>query len=73
MEGFLEIIKNGYNGVLVEPANSAALSKAIIELIDNESMALKCAENGLLTVQSFSWNNVAERTLTAYYDTLKGR
>lgn len=50
--GVNEVIKDGYNGRLVEFDNSKQLSSAIKELISNEHIKNKFIKNGLKTVES---------------------
>jgi len=69
--GLPEIIKNNYNGILVEPANGEALARAILLILNDKELASKYAENAYLTAKNFSWNNVAERTLHVYYHVLR--
>jgi hypothetical protein len=71
--GLCEIIKNQYNGILVKPADSEALAKAILLFLNNNELAINCAENGYSTAKNFSWANVAERTLRVYYHTFTRR
>jgi glycosyltransferase involved in cell wall biosynthesis len=68
--GLCEIIKNQYNGVLVKPADSCALERAILLILNDKELAFKYAENAYLTAKNFSWSNVAERTLHVYYHVL---
>jgi hypothetical protein len=71
--GLSEIIKNKYNGILVKPANSKALARAILSFLYDKELAFKCAEHAYLAAKNFSWGSVAERTLRVYYSVLKGK
>lgn len=59
-----EIVKNDYNGYLVEPTDSEAVADRIKFLLDNESKRVKLGENGYELVRTV-FNNVsmAEKTL----------
>jgi glycosyltransferase involved in cell wall biosynthesis len=48
--GIPEIIKNGKNGILVEPDNPAALATALVDVLQNRRLQLSIASNGFLTV-----------------------
>jgi glycosyltransferase involved in cell wall biosynthesis len=65
--GLPEIIKNGFNGLLVPPGNSTELAQAIIYLLDNETIAAQYAKNAVITAKEYSWQNVSDHTLSIYY------
>jgi glycosyltransferase involved in cell wall biosynthesis len=50
--GTNEIIKNGVNGILVEPETSREISKAIGKLIDNPSLRKRLGDGGRRTVEN---------------------
>ena len=64
--GLCEIIKDGYNGMLVMPADSDCIAKAILSLLGDEERALKYALNGRKTAETFSWKRVASDTRSLY-------
>lgn len=70
--GLCEIIKNGHNGILVEPANCEELAEAILSILNDKKLASKCAENAYSTAKKFSWDTIAKRTLYVYCHVLKG-
>lgn len=65
--GIPEILNDGENGILVEPANPGDLAKAILALLKDgdkrKRMGLKGRE---LAVRKFDWRVIAQRTLEAY-------
>ena len=63
----------GDAGVLVQPANSAALAGAIRELLNNPIRAKKLGIAGYRRVQKhFTWEKAAEKTVTAYRKVIDG-
>ena len=63
----------GDAGILVQPANSAALAGAIRELLNNPSRARKLGMAGYRRVQKhFTWEKAAEKTVAAYREAING-
>ena len=63
----------GDAGVLVEPANSAALAGAIRELLNNPVRAEKLGMAGYRRVQKhFTWEKAAIKTVAAYQEVIDG-
>jgi len=63
----------GDAGVLVPPADSAALAGAIRELLGNPKKAKKLGLAGYRRVQEhFTWERAAEKTVAAYREVLDG-
>jgi glycosyltransferase involved in cell wall biosynthesis len=57
----------GDAGILVSPADPEALSKAIIDLLDNPERARQIGQTGFKRVQdSFTWEKAAEKTVKVY-------
>ena len=67
MPGCREIVKDGFNGLLVPPKNDILLAKALEILIMNPELRLKYGKNGRLLVQEgFSQEKVNKMTLEVY-------
>ena len=63
----------GDAGILVPPADSAALAGAIRELLGNPKKAKKLGRAGYRRVQEhFTWERAAEKTVAAYREVLDG-
>ena len=61
----------GTAGVLVPPADAAALARAIIELLDHPQRRQDLGQAGYCRVQQyFTWRRAAAKTLTAYTEVL---
>lgn len=66
--GIPDIIQDGETGLLVTEKDISGLSRAILNIIENEKLRKKLAINGYNTVQEkFSWENVTESYLKIYY------
>lgn len=52
--GMRELIVDGYNGLLIEPGNADALTRGILEVLENRACATYLANNAHKTVSNFS-------------------
>jgi starch synthase len=72
--GLAEIVDDGQTGLLVEPDNVEQLAKAIIRLLQDESLRSRLGDNARRKVESdFNWVNVARRTASLYESVLNAR
>ena len=55
LEGVSHIIKNRYNGLLVNPINPKDWANAIYEIYKNYSLRSKLAENARKSIEKFDW------------------
>ncbi|MBI4707422.1 MAG: glycosyltransferase family 4 protein [Candidatus Omnitrophica bacterium] len=70
--GIKTLIKNGFNGLLVAPADPAALAGAIIRLIRNQQERKILAESAKTFIaQNFSQEKMAQETERVYLECLK--
>ena len=61
----------GDAGVLVPPADSEALRRAIVALLDDPQRQRRLAEAGLARVrQSLTWRHAAEKTVQVYREAI---
>ncbi len=64
-----EVVGNA--GIVVPPADSDALAKAITKVLDNPDMASSLAAAGYKRVQeNFTWQRAAEKTVEAYKEAI---
>tara|TARA_Y100001936_G_scaffold215098_1_gene225249 strand:- start:4651 stop:5820 length:1170 start_codon:yes stop_codon:yes gene_type:complete len=68
--GFQSVIKDGYNGILVEPKNEKSIAIAIKKLIDNPSLRTSLEINGRLSVEKYSWKKVTNNIIR-YFNNVK--
>lgn len=74
--GFRQAIESGKNGLLVPPEDNAALSGALLQLLQDRETAARIAKNGQEWVQNISWSRVTDRILEFYdqvYQRERGR
>lgn len=69
-----EIIKNGKNGLLIQPGNFAQITKTILMLLSDAKYARKLSLSGRKTIQDrFEWDKIALMTKDVYEKILEGR
>jgi glycosyltransferase involved in cell wall biosynthesis len=54
----------GDAGVFFDPFDVAAISQAIVELVESDSLRAQLSRNALAKARSFTWQNAAQRALT---------
>ena len=61
--GLPEIVKDGINGILVEPFDDKALAESIMRLLDDKELRQELGRNGRKMVEDskFSWDNIAKQ------------
>ncbi|MFH1704114.1 MAG: glycosyltransferase [Nitrospirota bacterium] len=70
--GIPEIVKNGFNGLLVPPRDTLSLSKAIKELISNDQLAAKMGQAASNLVRdNLSIKAIAQKWQSLYLSILK--
>jgi len=69
--GILEVVEDGKTGLLVPPAQPAALAQAITRVLGSAELARDMGRAGRRRVEEkFSWASVAERTEQVYADAI---
>ncbi len=69
--GVVDIIENGANGLLVPPADPAAMADAVIRIAKDPRLAINLAENGYAKVkEKYNLELMVKSTLDVYKDTL---
>jgi N,N'-diacetylbacillosaminyl-diphospho-undecaprenol alpha-1,3-N-acetylgalactosaminyltransferase len=65
--GCREVVDDGYNGILVPPKDSGALSKAISKLIEDPSLRENMGNNGKIKAKKeFDVTKVVQQYLELY-------
>jgi len=68
IKGNRETITNGYDGILVEPANSDALVSGILEVVDSDILATKIATNARKTFYDKYTSGVMKENVWRIYE-----
>jgi glycosyltransferase involved in cell wall biosynthesis len=66
--GIPDLIKNGVNGLLVNPADPKDLARAILVMMENKNVAKSIGNRNRELAADFSWKKVAEKTLALYQE-----
>jgi glycosyltransferase involved in cell wall biosynthesis len=61
----------GDAGVLVPPGDSAALTRALIDLLDDAAARARAGQAGLARAGQLSWRRTAEETVACYHELLR--
>lgn len=65
------VIKNGYNGLLIEPGDELSFTDAIIHLAENPNERKRLGENAKReAIRYHSWGHYAERLESIYWNVL---
>lgn len=64
--GVVEVIRDGYNGMLVEPNNIEELARAMQFLFKDDGMRLLMGRYGRMFAESSDWNSVVQRVESLY-------
>ncbi len=65
--GVIDIIENGRTGLIVSPADPAAMAEAVIKIIDDKSLAFRLAEDAYKKVQEkYGVELMVEKTIAVY-------
>ncbi len=68
--GIPEIIRNGYNGLLVEPGNAQQLAETLLQVLQNNRLQQQLIKGGLDTVSQFTVERMMSCTYRVYEDVL---
>jgi phosphatidylinositol alpha-mannosyltransferase len=70
--GYNEVVQDGVNGLLVRPADDAALGDAIGRLLDGPALRERLADAGRHRAETVAWPRVAQQVEQYYFDILRG-
>jgi glycosyltransferase involved in cell wall biosynthesis len=72
VRGFTEYLKDGYNGILVDPNDSASLAGAIGNLLDDSKLRERLGEAAYQTAkEKYDLKKICDRTINHYAEVLK--
>ena len=64
--GIPDLIRDGENGILINPASPDDLAKAVVELIKSEDKRVKMGNSGRLMAESYSDRVMVEKIESLY-------
>jgi glycosyltransferase involved in cell wall biosynthesis len=64
--GIPELVRDGYNGLLVKPGNPPELAAALSKLVDDRELRDRLASNAKPSVGGYDWSCAAKRYLEFY-------
>jgi phenylacetate-CoA ligase len=64
--GLPYLLQHQHNGLLVPPGDASAMAIAIVELLDNPTLAARLVEQGHALARQFGWPQVAPRLAAQY-------
>jgi len=68
-----DLIRNGENGMLMEPDDSGGLARSILELGGNKDMMKNMGLKARATVESYTWETNARKILDTYRSLVNGK
>jgi phosphatidylinositol alpha-mannosyltransferase len=68
--GYRDVVRDGVDGVLVEPGNAQALAETLRDLWEEPERRLRMARAAAADVQRFAWPQVAAQVMEAYEDAI---
>ncbi|MCK4448319.1 MAG: glycosyltransferase family 4 protein [Candidatus Marinimicrobia bacterium] len=60
VSGVKDIIKDGYNGFLVEQKNPEQIEEKVLELFDDEELRVRFSKNALETAKNYDWEVIGK-------------
>lgn len=64
--GYASVLTHGQEGLLAKPSNHRSLAAALLTLLKDKQMRARMAEQGLLTAEKYSWENVSRQVIDFY-------
>jgi glycogen(starch) synthase len=64
--GASEVVRNGQDGIVVDPFDAAALSEAIGRIVDDDALSKRLIDSGRARVGDFVWELITDRYLKVY-------
>ena len=68
IDGYQQVVQDGVQGRLVQPRDSQALARTLVELLSSDEARRSYGERGRVTAMAFSWERVSARLLHFYED-----
>lgn len=69
-EGIADVIKNEFNGILINPGDYKQISEYIVKAFDNNEYKRKIKNNGILCARSLTWEQNARKNTEFFEEEL---
>jgi len=70
ISGNTDVISDGYNGFLIEPANEEQLSGSVVRVLAQKQTQERMRENARATAGQYAWINIAQRYVDVYREAI---
>ncbi|NES18023.1 MAG: glycosyltransferase family 4 protein [Symploca sp. SIO3E6] len=70
IEGPMEIVSDGHDGIVIPTRDSAAIEQALERLITDRPYLEQLRHNAYATAQNYSWRRIAQNRLSVYEEAL---
>ena len=64
--GYLQVLTQGEQGLVVPPRDEKALAQALLKLLENPALCEEMGRRGRLRAQEYGWEKIATRVLSCY-------
>ncbi|WP_228255362.1 glycosyltransferase family 4 protein [Ornithinimicrobium avium] len=71
--GPADLVTDGVDGRLVDPEDTTALARAVVQLLSDREKSRRMATRGLETVRRFTWDRVVDAYMQIYGSVQSGR
>jgi glycosyltransferase involved in cell wall biosynthesis len=71
--GPMEIVRDGFNGILVPPRDSESLERALERLIEDPALLDRLRRGAHETAQSYTWDRIGKDTLELYREAAESK
>lgn len=65
-EGYRRVIKDGQNGLLVDPTDPQQIARAIARILQSHKLAERISRQGATDVKKYSWSSVIDQIEDSY-------
>jgi len=69
-KGVMEVVKENYNGVLVDQKDSKQISSEILKLFENPSLIEKLSKNALKSSKKYDWDIIANKYVKLIHEAI---
>lgn len=73
LDAFKAFIRDGYNGLVADVGNTKSLAEQIIRILSDKELKKRISKNARVSVQDYSWHDIARRIEALYLQILKNQ